>query len=72
MKKNNILLIFFIALLTGSNICNAQKDTKTDPRFDKFMDKVNTSKGIQSTPNLEKTTSNHFYKTYQDYGKKNT
>jgi hypothetical protein len=72
MKKNKIVLIVFALLFTEITISYAQKDTKTDPRFDKFMDKVNTSKGIQTTPNLEKPTSNHFYKTYKDYVNNNS
>jgi len=67
MKKIKMSLILITVLLVNNSICYAQKDTKTDPRFDKFMDKVNASKGIQSVPKTAKPTSNHFYKTYQDY-----
>ena len=67
MKKNNFVFIFFISTLLISWSANAQKDTKTDPRFEKFMDKVNASKGIEQKPKVENPTSNHFYKTYQDY-----
>ncbi len=62
MKIIPITLLFLsitVALL-------AQTDSKTDPRFQKFLDKIAASKGV--TANVEpKASSNHFYKTYNDF-----
>jgi len=67
MSKISIQLMFAAVVLFICSNANAQKDTKTDPRFEKFMDKVAASKGVTERPNLTKPTSNHFYKTYKDY-----
>lgn len=67
MKKMTLLFSSIALSAVVTSIAFAQKDTKSDPRFDKFMDKVAASKGVTERPNLTKPSSNHFYKTYQDY-----
>ena len=67
MKKLNFLPVFLCLSICFGITALAQKDTKTNPRFEKFMNKVKESKGIQDVPVAEKPTANHFYKTYQDY-----
>jgi hypothetical protein len=67
MQKSLFIVLFSCLSLLKVSVFYAQKDPKANPRFDKFMDKVAESKGITEKPNLEKPSSNHFYKTYQDY-----
>ena len=67
MRKISLLFTLSAAMLFISFNANAQKDTKTDPRFDKFMDKVAASKGVTERPNLTKASSNQFDKTYLDF-----
>jgi hypothetical protein len=67
MKKIIFILSASLPFLLVTMVVNAQKDTKTDPRFEKFMDKVAESKGVTVKTTTENPTSNHFYKTYQDY-----
>ncbi|MFM2189955.1 MAG: hypothetical protein RL491_341 [Bacteroidota bacterium] len=64
MKSKQLLLVACLAVI---NSAFAQKDAKTDPRFEKFMDKVAASKGVSEVPKQERPTANHFYKSYQDF-----
>jgi hypothetical protein len=59
--------LLLVACLAVINSAFAQKDAKTDPRFEKFMDKVAASKGVSEVPKQERPTANHFYKSYQDF-----
>ncbi len=67
MRKLSFLFICTAVVSLISFHATAQKDTKADPRFDKFMDKVAASKGVTERPNVTKASSNHFYKTYLDF-----
>lgn len=67
MKKPIVIVFYSLLMFLFAFQVQAQKDAKTDPRFDKFMDKVAESKGIKDRPNTEKPTSNHFYKSYADF-----
>ena len=67
MKKYPLIFATSLLTLVFSYGSYAQKDAKSDPRFDKFMDKVAESKGIKERPSTEKPTSNHFYKSYADF-----
>lgn len=64
MKHQKLLLVACLAVI---NSAFAQKDAKTDPRFEKFMDKVAASKGVSDVPKQERPTANHFYNSYQDF-----
>jgi len=64
MKPQKLLLVACLAVI---NSAFAQKDAKTNPRFEKFMDKVADSKGINEVPPKELPTANHFYKSYMDF-----
>ena len=64
MKLNQLLLVACLAVF---NSAFAQKDAKTDPRFEKFMDKAAASKGIQDVPKTERPTANRFYNSYADF-----
>ena len=61
------ILSIVALLLLNSLLCSAQKDQKTDPRFQKYMDKVAAANGASSTARPEQPQANHFYKTYADF-----
>lgn len=67
MQNINKIAGLLLMQISFISFAFAQKDAKTDPRFEKFMDKVAAEKGITERPKLEKPTSNHFYKSYQDF-----
>ena len=67
MKKPIVLVISSLLMFLFAFKAQAQKDAKTDPRFDKFMDKVAESKGSTKQSGAAKPTANHFYKSYIDF-----
>ena len=63
MKLISITLLFLSTVIT----LQAQTDTKKDPRFERFLDKVAASEGRKRVEPELKPCANKFYKTFNDF-----
>lgn len=65
MKKGKIVFTLIMSLLI--TIRASAQDQKPDPRFEKFMNKVAASKGVDISNQPKPAHANEFFKTYEDY-----